>query len=88
MRGGEGRYCGHRIFGGPASDERMAYVVEPKAWGSFVRAEVEAGEDIIVSVDPVSPERARSLLDSKPDYFPDQPDEASNFGSCRRAWRL
>ena len=77
--GEEGRYRGHLLIRGSASDRRMAYVVEPKAWGSFVRAEVEDGEDILVSVDSVSAERARDLLDLNPDYFRDEPDEASKL---------
>lgn len=77
--GEEGRYRGHRIFRGPPSDERMAYVVDPREWGSLVSAQVEGDQDILIRVDQVSADRAKTLLDSNPDHFPDEPDEASKL---------
>ena len=77
--GEEGRYCGHRIFKGPPDGGRIAYLVEPKAWGSFLRAEVEDGEDVLVRIDPVSVDRAKYLLDLSSDDFRDEADEASKL---------
>ena len=49
------------------------------AWGCFVRAQVEGGTDLLVRVEPVTPERAREDLRRNPDTYADEPDEASKL---------
>lgn len=74
-----GRYRGNPIVTGPEGVERGLYVLEPGAWGCFVRAQVEGDQDILVEVHPISAERAQELLDDNPDHFPDEPDPASKL---------
>ena len=69
------RYDGIPIIDGPDDGDRRLYIVEPGAWGCFVRAQVEGDTDLLVEVDSISAERARALLDANPNYFPDEPDE-------------
>ncbi len=79
-RDGElGRYHGHPVIQGRVDGERRVYVVEPDAWGSFMRAQVDGGQDLRVEVEPISAERAQELLVANPDYFPDEPDQASKL---------
>ena len=73
------RYRGNPIVTGPEGFERGLYVLEPAAWGCFVRAQVEGSEDILVEVHPISAERAQELLDDNPHHFPDEPDPASKL---------
>ena len=79
-RAGEiGRYRGHAILRGPSFDERSVYIVEPRTWGCFVRAQCEGDQDLHIDVAPVSAERARKLLDDNPSHFPNEPDEESKL---------
>ena len=79
--GGEGtaRYRGHPVITGHEDGRRRVYIVEPGAWGCFLRAQVEGATDLLVAVDTVSAERARVLLSATPGHFPDQPDESSKL---------
>lgn len=80
QRAGEiARYRGMSIIEGPRDGVRCLYVVEPGAWGCFVRAQVEGPADLLVEVDSISQERAEALLEANPDLFPDEPDEASKL---------
>ena len=74
-----GRYQGNPIVLDLSQDERHLYVVDLAAWGSLVRAEVEPQKYIVVSVKPVSFERARELLDNNPSHFAAEPDEPSKL---------
>ena len=74
-----GRYGGHLIFRGPDYDERILYVVEPRRWGSFVRAQVEGDQDLVVNVNRISAERAQGILHSNPHHFASEPDEESKL---------
>ena len=86
--GETGRYLGHPIVRGPHDGDRRLYVVEPGTWGCFVRAQVEGDQDLLVEVDSILPERARELLRAKPDYFPDEPDEASKLRKLQASVRV
>ena len=44
-----------------------------------MRAQVEGDQDLLVEVVPISAERAQELLTANPDYFPDDPDQASKL---------
>ncbi len=88
QRGATGRYLGHPIIRGPHDGVRRLYVVEPGGWGCFVRAQVEGDQDLLVEVDSILPERARELLRAKPDYFPDEPDEASKLRKLQASVRV
>ena len=72
--GAVGRYRGNPIFRGKAVGERRLYVIEPGAWGYFMRAHFDDGQDVRVDIEPISNERAQELLQINPDYFQDQPD--------------
>ena len=74
-----GRYKGNPIVLDLSRDERHLYVVDLAAWGSLVRAEVEPQKDIVVSIQPVSAERAREILDANPNHFATEPDEPSKL---------
>ena len=69
-----GEYHGHIILWGPRDGERRMYLVEPEPWGCFVRAQCEGGQDLRIDIKPVSPERAQELLETKSNYFPDEPE--------------
>ena len=73
------RYHGLPIIEGPDDGDRRVYVVEPGAWGCFVRAQVEGGTDLLVEVDPISAEQARQMLDANPNFVPDEPDESGKL---------
>ena len=73
------RYRGHTILVSVDDDARQLYVVEPKGWGCFLRAQVEGDQDLLVNVDAISPERAEALLSENPDHLPDVPDRASKL---------
>ena len=73
------RYCGYSIIRGPRSGDRRLYVLETGAWGCLARSGGEAHEELSVEVEATTPERAQELLDANPDYFPDEPDEASKL---------
>ena len=73
-------YQGHPIvWVGQATQNRRMYVVDPGTWGCFIRAETETGRDLIADVDAVTPDQARDMLASNPDYFPDEPDEETKL---------
>ena len=74
-----GRYGGHLIFRGPDYDERILYVVEPRRWGCFVRAQVEGDQDLVVKVNLISAERAQEILDLNPHHLAGEPDEESKL---------
>ena len=74
-----GRYGGHLIFRGPDYDERILYVVEPRRWGCFVRAQVEGDQDLGVKVNLISAERAQEILASNPHHLASEPDEESKL---------
>ena len=73
-------YQGHPIVWlGHAAQSRRVYVVDPGTWGCFIRAETEAGRDLIADVDAVTPDQAKDMLAANPDYFPDEPDEETKL---------
>jgi len=72
-------YRGHPIIRGPGRGNRRLYVLDPGAWGCLARSGGEADEELSVEVETISLERAQELLDANPDYFPDEPDEASKL---------
>ena len=74
-----GRYRGHPMLNARDYEGRCLYVVEPTAWGHFVRAQVDSDEDVRVDINPISIARARELLESNPDHFADEPDEESKL---------
>ena len=74
-----GEYHGHILLRGPRDGERRMYLLEPESWGCFVRAQCEGGQDLRIDFKPVSPERARELLEAKPDYFPSEPEHESKL---------
>lgn len=83
-RSGEmARYRGCPLLSGPDHGERRLYVVEPGAWGCFVRAQVEGDRDLLVEVNPISTERARVLLEASPELFDSEPDEESRLRKIR-----
>lgn len=69
-----GRYQGSPIFRGRANGERRLYVIEPGAWGYFMRGQFDDGKDVRVEIEAISDEHARELLQINPDYFHDQPE--------------
>ena len=73
------RYRGHTVLVSVDDDVRQLYVVEPKGWGCFVRAQVEGDQDLLVKVDTISPDRADELLSENPDHLPDVPDRAAKL---------
>ena len=79
LAGQTARYRESPIVEGPASGERRLYVVDPRTWGCFVRAQVEGDQDLLVEVHHISAERAQELLDDNPDHFPAEPDPASKL---------
>ena len=81
--GETGRYRGHAIVRGPRDGDRWMYIVEPGAWGCFMRAQVEGDQDLRVKVDPILSERAGELLREYPDRFSEEPDDASKL----RKWQ-
>ena len=77
-------YRGHPIIWRQRNaPERHLYMVEPGAWGCFVRAQTDGGRDLIVDVEAISDDRARTMLKSDTDYFPDQPDDVSKLRKLR-----
>ena len=74
-----GRYRGIPMLRGTTDGERRVYVVDLGAWGSYVRAPSEDGQDPRVSIEPISAERARELFEANPGYFSDQPDDESKM---------
>ena len=73
------RYHGHPIFRAPRQESRRVYVVEPSAWGRFVRAQSEDAQDLRIEIKPISIDRARELLTNNPNHFANQPDEESKL---------
>ena len=69
-----GRYNGHALLRGPRDRELRLYLVDPRSWGCFVRAQCEGGQDLRIDINPISEERARELLDVNPNHFPDEPE--------------
>ena len=72
--GTQRRYRENPIVWIPTGGERKVYVVEPGAWGCFVRAQVEGDTDLRVGVESISEERAREMLSARPDLLSDVPD--------------
>ena len=77
--GDMGRYRGLPIFQGPIGDERCVYVVEPRAWGRLLRADIEGDYRLLVKVSPITLERAQELLSLNEMYFADEPGEDSKI---------
>ena len=77
--GESGRYRGHLILSAPYYKGRCVYVVEPEAWGRFVRTQFEDAQDLRVEINPISINRARELLTNNPNHFANQPDEESKL---------
>lgn len=73
------RYRGHPIIRGQSRGTRRLYVLELGAWGCLVRSGGEADDELSVEVEAITPERAQDLLTAHPDYFPDEPDQASKL---------
>lgn len=74
-----GRYRGHLILRGSNYGERRAYVVDPRTWGCFIRAQIEGSQDLRTDVLSVSDERAYELLNGNPNHFASEPDEESKL---------
>ena len=74
-----GRYRGHAILRGPRDADRRVYIVEPRTWGCFIRAQCEGDEDLRFDINPVSAKRAGELLDQNSSHFPNEPDEESKL---------
>ncbi len=68
-----GHYQGQTLIRGPRYGERRLYL-DPEAWGCFVRAQCEDGEDLRIDISPVTADQAQKLLEANPDHFPDEPD--------------
>ncbi len=68
-----GEYRGHTLLRGPTDGERRMYLVEPGSWGCFVRARYEGEQDLGIDIKLVPSERAKELLDTNPNHFPDEP---------------
>ena len=73
------RYRGTPILRGPPGGERRLYVVEPGAWGCFVRAQCQEDRDLRIEINAISAERAREHLAQDPGHFPNEPDEDSKL---------
>ncbi len=73
------RYHGHPIFRAPRQESRRVYVVEPAAWGCFLRAQFEDAQDLRIEIKPISIDRAREHLTNNPNHFASQPDEESKL---------
>ena len=72
-------YLGHTILFSGGDDGRQLYVVEPRAWGCFVRAQAEEERDLVVNVAAIDADRAKELLIQNPNHLPDLPDRASKL---------
>ena len=73
------RYHGHPIFRVPRQESRRVYVVEPAAWGCFLRAQFEDAQDLRIEIKPISIDRAREHLTNNPNHFASQPDEETKL---------
>lgn len=73
------RYLGHTVLFAGDNDPRQLYIVEPKSWGCFVRAQTGKDNDLTVEVTEVSQDMAKKLLGANPNHFPDEPDEAAKL---------
>ncbi len=73
------RYLGHTVLFAGENDVRQLYIVEPKSWGLFVRAQAEKDNDLTVEVTEVSADIAKKLLDANANHFPDEPDRAAKL---------
>ena len=62
-----------------SAPEQDLYVVDLGRWGRFVRAQTNEGQDIVVDVRAITQEHARELLDSDPNFFPDDPDDSARL---------
>ena len=75
-----GRYGNHPVVWELRSaPERDLYVIELGRWGRFVRAQVNEGQDLVVDVRAITRERAREMLDSDPNLFPDGPNDSARL---------
>ena len=74
-----GQYQGHSLLRGPKDGERRLYLVEPAAWGCFVRRQCEGNQDLHINFRTISAARAKELLAAEPNHFPDIPDMESKL---------
>ena len=90
------RYRGYPILYpiNPPSGDRGVYVVEPREWGCFVRAQLEDGIDLRVKIKPISAKRAEEILDKNSKLFPDETDATAKLRKvqmlveCTIAWSI
>ena len=74
-----GEYLGHTFLMGPRDGERRMYLLEPRSWGCFVRAQCEGDQDLRIDIKPISADRAQELLEANPNHFHDEPDNESKL---------
>ena len=74
-----GQYHGHTLLRGPRDGERRLYLVDPRSWGCFVRAQCEGDQDLSIEIKPISADRAQELLDENPNHIPDESDQESKL---------
>ena len=74
-----GQYHGHTLLRGPRDSELRLYLIEPRSWGCFVRAQCKEEQDLRIDVSTISLERARVLLNENPNHFSSEPDEESKL---------
>ena len=84
-----GRYRGHPLVSRRRSaPDAELYVVEPGAWGCLVRAQADGGNELIVDIEAIPPDCAQALLTSNPDYFSNEPDDASKLRKLQTCVRI
>ena len=74
-----GRYHGQTLLRGPRDGELRLYLLEPRSWGCFARAQCQGDQDLRIDVSAISAERARELLKENPNYFSSEPNETSKL---------
>ena len=62
---------------------RRLYVVQPGAWGCFVRAPAGDGCDLLAEVEPIPAERATEIVGGNPKLFAGERDEAARLRKAR-----
>ena len=83
---GEGEWARYRerpVLRDRGGGGRRLYVVQPGAWGCFVRAPAEDGCDLLAEVEPIPVERAAEIVGGNPELFADERDEAARLRKAR-----
>ena len=83
-----GRYHGQTLLRGPRDGELRLYLVEPRSWGCFVRAQCQGDQDLRIDVSTISAERARELLKENPNHFSSEPNETSKLRKLQTSVEL